>query len=103
MLHAFKVLNAAGESSRGFFHIILLSLKNLPCPILTITFILVAFQGLPDEAQTLRATIQTTQTITQDDAADSLTWDRVGELCCLLFIYRFEPHALQVCSSTPLL
>ena len=50
--------------------------------------------------QTEEAHQQVAITITTIRAADYFISDRVGELCSLLFIFRFEPHVLQVCSPS---
>lgn len=71
--------------------------KFLPCRITstrTTTFITAVSLVDPEEAQ---AHQQVATIIITTLAADYFISDRVGELCSLLFIFRFEPHVLQVC------
>ena len=74
-----------------------LPLSYIPCRTShltpTTTFITVVSLDQVEEAHP-----QAAITITTIHAADYFISDRVGELCCLLFIFRFEPHVLQVCS-----
>ena len=73
-----------------------LPLSYIPCPTSnltpTTTFITAVSLDQVEEGH-----LQAAITITTIRAADYFLSDRVGELCCLLFIFRFEPHVLQVC------
>lgn len=77
-----------------------LPLSRIPCRTSsltpTTTFItVVSLEPAEEEHQQAAITITTTRAV-----EDYFISDRVGELCCLLFIFRFEPHVLQVCSPS---
>ena len=76
--------------------------SHIPCRINNTqrtTFITAVSRGPTEEALRQVATITTTtRTTTTARVADYFISDRVGELCSLLSLRRFEPHVLQVCS-----